>query len=245
MNKETIDKLEGLFDEARTTFTGADGHEYAAFRPQRVFSDPRPDALKLHSLTGIVDYLKSGIDGYKDSSDTLAIHVVDHELVRLITRIHGPINERHTVVEATLGAGFDFVFGRFYRHEEFVIKARSQFELTKDMEIILQYSSKIVQSASFETGDDGVTQQVSVKRGITGVATENKVLPSIVKLKPYRTFSEAAQPESPFVFRVKGGDDEGIACGLFDADGGAWKQQARLSIAEFFKAQNLGLPILA
>lgn len=49
-------------------------------------------------------------------------------------------------------------------------------------------------------------------------------------LKPYRTFREMDQPESPFVLRVWK-DNEGVRLAVFEADGGAWKIKARENAA--------------
>ncbi|MDF9627266.1 hypothetical protein P5775_32030, partial [Bacillus cereus] len=78
-----------------------------------------------------------------------------------------------------------------------------------------------------EIGDDGVSQAVTVK---TGVASRgNAKVPNPVQLSPYRTFVEVKQPESKFVFRMR----EGARCGLFEADGGAWKLEAMNNIKEY------------
>ncbi|MED3469309.1 hypothetical protein P4485_32040, partial [Bacillus thuringiensis] len=75
--------------------------------------------------------------------------------------------------------------------------------------------------------DDGVSQAVTVK---TGTATRGQAkVPNPVELMPYRTFVEVEQPESRFVFRMR----EGARCGLFEADGGAWKLEAMNNIKEY------------
>ncbi|MGV8103295.1 hypothetical protein ACE15I_33430, partial [Bacillus thuringiensis] len=72
-------------------------------------------------------------------------------------------------------------------------------------------------------------QAVTVK---TGVASRgNAKVPNPVQLSPYRTFVEVEQPESKFVFRMR----EGARCGLFEADGGAWKLEAMNNIKEYLK----------
>ena len=51
-----------------------------------------------------------------------------------------------------------------------------------------------------------------------------------VQLRPFRTFLEVEQPESEFLLRVDA--DKGI--GLFEADGGVWKLEAKRNIADYF-----------
>jgi len=79
-------------------------------------------------------------------------------------------------------------------------------------------------------GDDGVSQQATVKSGVTSVVDVK--VPNPVLLKPFRTFAEAEQPESKFIFRLRK-DDAGVTAALFEADGGAWKVQAIQNIADY------------
>ena len=51
-----------------------------------------------------------------------------------------------------------------------------------------------------------------------------------VRLRPFRTFLEVEQPESEFLLLVDA--DKGI--GLFEADGGVWKLEAKRNIADYF-----------
>ena len=60
---------------------------------------------------------------------------------------------------------------------------------------------------------------------------ENKTVRPIVKLKPYRTFSEVDQPESEFLLRLS----EGARVALYEADGGAWTLQARRNVADYLR----------
>lgn len=60
---------------------------------------------------------------------------------------------------------------------------------------------------------------------------EGKGVKPIVKLKPYRTFSEVEQPESEFLVRLS----DGGRVALYEADGGAWKLQARRNVADYLK----------
>ena len=54
-----------------------------------------------------------------------------------------------------------------------------------------------------------------------------------VALRPYRTFLEVEQPESEFLLWL---DDNGNV-GLFEADGGMWRQTAKASILAYFEAR--------
>lgn len=75
--------------------------------------------------------------------------------------------------------------------------------------------------------DNGVSQVATVKEG---AATLTKAeVPSPANLRPYRTFLEVEQPDSPFVFRI----NKYGHCALFEADGGIWKHVAMERIHEY------------
>ena len=208
-----------------------DGNKYSPVGLNRVYSDPRPEALNIRSLSGIVKYLKDNKDKY--SLDDLTIVVIDHKSVNVVTSVHGESNERHVILRASLEDIKSFPYERFLEHEDFLIKMRSLFANNDDRNNLIMFASKVSNDTSFKTEDDGISQVVEVKRGISGALTDEKPAPSIVKLKPFRTFSECEQPESEFLFRMK--DDRGVVCTLLEADGGFWKQEARIKIKEYLE----------
>ena len=79
--------------------------------------------------------------------------------------------------------------------------------------------------------DNGVTQEVSVRRGVA--LKEQQTVQPIVHLQPYRTFLEVVQPASDFLLRI---DKDGHPA-LYEADGGAWKLEAKRSIAAYLGGQ--------
>ncbi|KHO31340.1 hypothetical protein OR63_10900, partial [Clostridium tetani] len=83
-------------------------------------------------------------------------------------------------------------------------------------------------------GDDGVSQAATIK---TGVASVNEVkVPNPVVLAPFRTFPEIEQPESKFIFRMQSGP----RAALFEADGGAWRNEAMIKIKAYLEEQLKG-----
>lgn len=117
-----------------------------------------------------------------------------------------------------------------------IITLRSGFVETEDTKYILGLLSNITNMDSVKTTDNGLTQMVNIKKGIS-LQQEEKIK-SRVTLKPFRTFLEVDQPESEFLLRMRRGDSENntsAKIALFEADGGAWKLQAKHNIAEYFK----------
>ena len=68
-----------------------------------------------------------------------------------------------------------------------------------------------------------------MKSGVASLA--KATAPNPVTLRPYRTFTEVAQPSSQFVLRIN--KDAELA--LFEADGGKWKLEAIKNIADYLK----------
>lgn len=236
MIKEAIEKLNELTRNADKTVIGQDGKEYSFNKLTPVYDDPRPEPLKVYSLTGILDYMKSNVDGL--SAEKLIIHVVNHERVDLLTNVHGEKNQRHIVLSAVLD-GNQFKFERYMDQEEFIIRLRSMFQETADRDYLLQYTSRIDADSTVNTTDDGITQQVNIKQGIRSAMVEAADLKPIVSMKPFRTFRELDQPESQFLFRTQ--NKSGVEAALFEADGGTWKNEARKRIAEFLKPSGIAI----
>lgn len=78
-------------------------------------------------------------------------------------------------------------------------------------------------------------KKVTLQTLKSGALKEKGEIKPIVRLSPYRTFREIAQPESQFLLRIKTGDNGAVQAALFEADGGAWRNEARLRIAAYLK----------
>ena len=118
----------------------------------------------------------------------------------------------------------------------------ASFLPTKRRDDVLRFVAGIVQIAEVKTADDGISQRVTAKTGIARVAEVD--IPNPLTLQPYRTFPEAQQPESDFVFRVRTASDNAIGVALFEADGGRWKLQAALNIKEWLTENIPGVRVI-
>lgn len=182
---------------------------------------PRADeVVEMSTLTSLVQYIKVHVD---DMADKMVIHVVSPEEVRLFSGLDEQRRREYLVtVKAQVPT---FPYERFIDHESFCIGVQAKFESdTKtDKERLLRFAGTVESGSVQEYGDDGITQKATVRRGVASKV--EAVIPNPVTLRPYRTFAEVPQPESEFVFRMKDGGD-GVKCALFEADGGAWKNEA-------------------
>lgn len=190
-------------------------------------TEPVARVLDVSTLTGIVDYIKSNIDILPAN---LLIHVESPTRVRL----YSPLNkdrerENYIYAEAILPSNINY--STFLDTERFNIMLQSSFIDKGDKTVLLQYTGLIKNEAVKTTGDDGVSQQVTVKTGVASVG--QAIVPNPVTLAPYRTFPEIEQPESKFIFRMK----DGPSAAIYEADGGAWKNVAILRIKAYLEEQ--------
>lgn len=115
--------------------------------------------------------------------------------------------------------------------ERAVVELQSLYAVTPDRDYLLALLSRIDVNQGVSSVDNGISQEVSVRTG--AVLKEQQTVQPIVRLQPYRTFLEVEQPASDFLLRL---DKEGHPA-LYEADGGAWKLEAKRSIAAYLGEQ--------
>lgn len=189
--------------------------------------DAQPAALGVATLTGMIDYYLANVDALDPAK--LIVHVEDHANVKLLSALHGDFAQRDCLVHVKADL-LQMKFNTWVESEPFNIFMQACFQETTDRAAVLKVVGNIRESAVKDTSDDGVSQEVTIKSGIARVG-EVKV-PNPVILKPFRTFVEVEQPASQFVFRMRTGPE----CMLVEADGGAWRNEARQNIAAYLAA---------
>lgn len=232
MIKEAIEFI--LKQSKKTEFHEKNGEIYTNVSLSKIH-EPTRSSLEVQSLTGLVDFIKGDFDG----DEALLIRIVDETQVIVSTQLNDN-KQRETVLDVIADVP-EKTLDRYMELEKFNIQLQSQFVLNDDRKKILSIIGNLRNENVKNLGDDGTTQIVEVKKGVT--VADNEVVPNPVHLKPFRTFTEITQPESPFVFRLKQERDE-VYAALFEADGGAWRSEARLNIKEFLKAK-LGMEVAA
>lgn len=115
--------------------------------------------------------------------------------------------------------------------EKAIVELQSLYAVTEDRDYLLALLSHIDVNQGVSTVDNGISQEVSVRTG--AVLKEQQTVQPIVHLQPYRTFLEVEQPASDFLLRL---DKEGRPA-LYEADGGAWKLEAKRNIAAYLGEQ--------
>lgn len=204
--------------------------------PQEAVASP----LATSTLSSIVDYITSGADVAHLPASKFVIHVSGHNTVELYKELNSD-KERDNLISASF-EGTNFPFRQFMQIENFIINLQSLFVQDENTKSLLEFVGSVKNDSSAEQRDDGVSQKVTVKQGISMAAVAK--VPSPVLLRPFRTFSEIEQPQSAFVLRLRKDEREGITAALFEADGAAWKHEAIQSIKDYLTGKLDGQPVI-
>lgn len=221
MERSAIEKIEEM---SAPHLTNEYGYTYTD-KDLDVVEVPKVATLKFHTLDGLVNSLKAEI---KNFSAPVLIDVEDERSVTVYSSIFAADRGR----ERPYSVGAEVVtipFDRKLDYETMMITLKSKFVETEALLELVKLLGSITEENFAQLNDDGFSQSVVVRKGIAVVG--NQVVRPIVKLKPFRTFNEVDQPESEFLLRLS----EGGGVALYEADGGAWKLQARRNIADYLK----------
>lgn len=231
MLKEFVEKILEL--KQPPTFVVSD-RPYSIDQLHQV-RDPAAAAIKVATITGIVDYLRENPDELELKD--VVVHVAAHDQVSVLSRLRLPWRDREAYMIASRenhAQGFDF--GRYMDTETFIVQLQSRIQDSDQRAAVLRLVGNLRTEKLQTNADDGVTQTAATRAGI--VLAGQETVPNPVKLAPFRTFSEVHQPASEFIFRLKQSrEGELPQAALFEADGGAWKLEAIDAIAEYLKGK--------
>lgn len=230
MLKEAIDRILSL---AAPTITEIDGERYADRTLQRIKKELVAAPLQVHTLSALVDYITEGADEAAESEEAIqrrfVVHVADYDRAYLYRELNSD-KARECLLEAEIAVP-TFPFGRWMDMETFIINMQTHFVPTENCDALVALAGTVTAEDGTTLADDGVTQKVTAR---TGISLVKKVdVPNPVMLAPFRTFPEIEQPASPFVFRVKK-EGDAIYAALFAADGDGWKRETILRIRDWF-----------
>jgi hypothetical protein len=242
MEGQAVKEIAGLEDKAKTIVVDGQTFARAEFKP--VMFVPRAAALKGKTLTGLVDYIKANRE--KIDIEDLMIQVVDHARVDLVEIFSGADVKRTTFYIAELDDHLpEFRFGSYMGVEEFIIQSRALFQPTEDLGTVVAIVSRVVQQDEITAADDGLSQTVQVKKGVSGALSQGIQTKGVYELRPFRTFRELQQPVSKFILRLKAMDGQLPTVALFDAEGEAWRYQAMQDVKAFLDSKELHIPVFA
>lgn len=223
MLAKMIDKIVSL---KKTEVFEFGGEHYTDREVYRV--PPHVDRPKGLTVTGLDSVCKLIRTEMGRVGTTVLVHVSSPTQVDVFTTYlndysrHGMYTARSDVPEFREG---------WRTPEKSIIELRSLFIPNEGTEYLLNLLSRVSFQQEVVTADNGVTQQVEARQG-AALKSLVAVKPR-VDLIPFRTFLEVPQPESTFLLRV----DSSNGVGLFEADGGVWKLEAKKNIAAYFEKE--------
>lgn len=226
----TRNAMEYIVEQAQPKVIELNGERYSDKRLIRIPWNERAEALRVSTLTSLVDYIKSEVDNIESK---MLVHVISPTEVQLVSSLD--LDRKREVLVSAVADLPEFQYGEYIGHEKFLIAMQAKFLPGKDRDLLLKFAGTVRSGSVAEYGDDGVTQKATVKSGVSSVT--DAVVPNPVTLAPYRTFLEVEQPKSSFVFRMRDDDARGVQCAIFEADGGAWKYNAKHNVAAYLRAE--------
>lgn len=227
--------------EEQPIVTEIDGHKYVAFkgnfnrvRPVEPEEEKQPAAFETFSLQGLVDFIKTDVDGlFGDSERRHIVRVTNVNKVEVFSPVTGFFKKRYLVAVCNALVP-QIPFDKYMDAESFQIMVQTRFEESDNRALVLKLSGSLRSEQTMQTADDGVSQKVTINKGVATAADVTVKNP--VSLTPLRTFYEVKQPSSPFVLRF----NEDSEAALFEGDGGAWKLKAVKNIKEWLEAELAG-----
>ena len=224
MIQKALQYLVGLKDNQTYTINGKTYSDNAL----HLIEDERfyRKGLEFGSLDAIVKMIKTELPDYTDGTKPIFIRVIDHKNVEVFTRPDD--RERRLFPYSAKCSDADFREG-WREQQAAIIELRSRFIPTEDSEYLVDLISRINNEQGVQSNVNGVSQVVVTKQGVTLMGAET-VKPRL-SLQPFRTFREVNQPESDFILRL----NEGGSVGLFEADGGIWKMEAKDNIKAYLE----------
>ena len=180
----------------------------------------RPNSIRVSGLDSLIQLVKKEAHRFEKLLP-IYVRVMDEHNVEVFTSYDHEMKRSWLYTARCEVPGFS---DGFRNQEVAIIQLRSKFMENEGTAYLLDLLSRISKENGVTTNDNGVSQEVVARAGVS-LKTSVAIKPRVV-LKPYRTFQEVDQPASEFLFRL----DEKGDVGLFEADGGMWKLKAKENI---------------
>lgn len=225
MLKEALEYLVGL-GKVRTLEINGETYSTVPMHYVKPF-EYMPETLTVNGLDSIVKLIRSEMDRFNAvaGSGKMLIQVVSAKEVRVYTNLDYMYRRMYPYRALLDAKGF---CPGWRELDSAVMDLKCGCMKDENRDYVLRLISSLSSTESNSVEDNGVTQVVTVRKGIAMKGTEE--IRELVELTPYRTFREVAQPRSQFVIRVKDGK-----VGILEADAGVWELQAKLRIKEYFE----------
>lgn len=225
--RDGMNKVEELVEQAKTKVIEVYGEQYSTKQLHKIekpYYGPR--CIELNTLDSLVEIIKTELSkAYKP----LFVRICSPTKIDVFTTYKEDEQCKRDYIYDCNAELPNLIFDKYVEQESFLIALRSKFVQNDDSDYVISLLSKITDTNSVSSEDNGLSQTVQAKKGMSVALVENVVVKSRVELVPYRTFLEVEQPKSQFLLRLK----EGGLVGIFEADGGAWKLHAKQNISQY------------
>lgn len=238
------DVVKAIQESVETKVIKVDGQEYLTRAVHLPPEEPGVESLTVHTLTGLIKFVKDCIHGNQIAS----IHVENHLKVNVWGHLEGRYLSRPLYATAEVTNAVNarkFNFNQYQSPEEFIIGLQTAFAATEQRALVLGIIGNLKDETVKTVNDDGISQTVAVRQGIS--LTAEKQIPNPVRLAPFRTFPDIRQPETSFILRVQRGKEGCLpSVGLYETADGQWEIEAIQKIAEYLRDNlELDIPIIA
>jgi hypothetical protein len=209
---------------------------------------PLPAPIQTVTLAGLIDY--AGKLAESDRADLKAAHVADPYTVHLLGATRETWEDRPCYARAVFPASArSLPIDRFVSHADLIMALLVSFAESDHRATLLGLLRAVVAKSEIESTDDGFSQLVTARKGVT--LLDQKPVPSPVTLRPRRSFAEVDPPEELFVVRLQPSrhPDTPPEIGLFQVGEAwlpTWIAAVGAEVGKRLKAAGLGdLPVIA
>jgi len=202
----------------------------------------RPETLEFNTLVSLVDFINQNPHSMNLDKSILVIN--GNMSVSLLSGIEEEDNGRTIIAHAESFKIDTFPFDRFMSSEMFNIALQTRFVYDSEAQDLFGITSTVRTENEIIVADDGLSSNLTVRKGTSAASEKNITIKNRKTLKPYRIFPEVEQPSSEFLLRING--DEGApSVGLWETDGGMWKVQAKKNIKAYLESMITTVPVYA
>lgn len=170
----------------------------------------------ISSLSGIIEFCQNNKDGI--NKDNAMIIIDSYREVSILSKFTD-IGYRDCYMKSEYPKE-SFRYNMYLEQQDFIVGLGTNFKSSESRNDLIKIVSRLSKENSETKEDDGISQKVTIKKSVHRM--EEKILPSLIDLFPYCTFSEIEQPVRPFVFRI---NSEDITMSIFEIKHNIWEIQ--------------------
>jgi hypothetical protein len=189
-----------------------------------------PEPIVTTTLRGLVDYIVSVSETqHMDEESNLIVHIASSRQVRLMSSLQVEL-DRWTLVRAECVSSNRWRWGEYMSQENFIVSAKQSFAWDEQLQRVLQVVSSLVEDNQTESIDNGTTQRVYMKHGVT---VSQDPLPEFFRLALANWWPDLPAPATECFLRVQ----KGLKVALMDVCRPARESELRADMANWIKLQ--------